>query len=171
MGTTFGSTVNPQIIAVPLGPFSLHDLKEKTIGHINFTDWNRFLKILGAYTCSYISGSFTGTLNGVSGTTGTITYRIIGKMAFISITTAITGPSSATTFTITGVPSVLTTATSQTITSLAVEDSGTNTTTASLITGTSTTWTLRLGIAGGTSVWSATGTKGILAQNFSFPLD
>lgn len=68
-----------------------------------------------ADTAQYLSGSFTGTLTGMSGsTTGTVSYRIVansagtGKLCTLYITSAITGTSNTTAMTMTGLPAACT---------------------------------------------------------------
>ena len=54
------------------------------------------------------SGSFTGTLTGMTAsTTGTVDYTIIGDIVTLSIASNITGTSNATTMTMTGMPADL----------------------------------------------------------------
>ena len=54
------------------------------------------------------AGSFTGTLTGMSAsTTGTYNYRIEGNQVTIYRGTALTGTSTATTFTMTGLPAAI----------------------------------------------------------------
>lgn len=55
-----------------------------------------------------VSGSFTGTLTGVSGTvTASVQYTISGRIASLAIPSALTGVSTATTCSITGLPAFL----------------------------------------------------------------
>jgi hypothetical protein len=68
----------------------------------------------GADTTTFASGSFTGTLTGMSGaTTGTVTYKIFanaagtGKLCVLSIGSSITGTSNTTAMTMTGLPAAV----------------------------------------------------------------
>lgn len=68
------------------------------------------------HVCPLLSGSFTGTLTGMSAsTTGTVQWRVTGQKATLFITAAITGTSNAATMTMTGLPATLTPTTNQII--------------------------------------------------------
>lgn len=165
MPSSIGQIINQYLFGVPMTPLKVVN------GAIEHMQWTNFLKILAAYTCSYSSGSFTGTLVGASGVTGTFQYRIIGNMAYITVPSNITAASGSNNFSITGIPTVLVTATSMVITGVAAEDNSAFSINTNLSTGTANTWTLGNQLTGGTTGWSTVGTKGILAQTFSFPLD
>ena len=52
------------------------------------------------------SGSFTGTLTGMTGaTTGTVLYETVGNLVYLYLTAGITGTSNTTSMTMTGLPS------------------------------------------------------------------
>jgi hypothetical protein len=75
------------------------------------TPWNsKRISDLGTPTTSgdaadYVTGSFTATLTGVSGTvTGTISYKRTGHLVTLYAASSITGTSTSTAFTITGLP-------------------------------------------------------------------
>lgn len=56
----------------------------------------------------YQTGSFTGTVTGYAAPpTGTIEYRVAGKIVTLFITTVITGTSNATSMTLTGMPAAI----------------------------------------------------------------
>lgn len=165
MPSSIGQIINQYLFGVPLQPLKVEN------GTVDHRQWTNFLKVLAAFTCSYTSGSFTATLNGASSVTGTINYRIIGNMAYIVIPSSIIGASGGTVFTILGIPTQLVTASSQTVAGIAVEDNSVLTNVANLTTGTANTWTLGKALSGGASGWTAANNKGILAQQFSFPLD
>jgi hypothetical protein len=171
MPSSLGQIINQYLFKVPQSPLKIEDNHGNLLGRLNLLDFQNFLKILAAWTCSYTEGTFTGTLVGASNVTGTFFYRIIGNMAFVTLLTAITGAGSTTGFQITGVPIQLQTTSSQTVVAVVCEDNSVVTNTTNLVTGTSSTWTLGKALTGGSASWTAANTKGILPQTFEFPLD
>ena len=62
----------------------------------------------GIISSQYISGTFTATLTGFSGSvTGTVRYLIKGNLVTLRVPSAISGTSDATGFTMTGIPAIV----------------------------------------------------------------
>lgn len=165
MTIKFGFTVNPDLITLPLRAPKVNP------HHIDEFDWMKYQKQLASVTPRYREGSFTGTIPGATNATGTIEYRIIGFIAFISIPSNITGAGSTTGFTVTGVPDILVTKTSYRVVAPLCEDNSVITNITNMVTGTSNTWTFGKALTGGVASWTAANTKGLIAQSgFWFPL-
>lgn len=123
------------------------------------------------------SGSFTLTLTGGSaGGTGTVNWRIIqGRLAVVTLYADLLETSNATTLTGTGVPAALQPNTTVMLSALAVRDGGVGAIGGQVsIPSASGTWTF--GNAAPTiassfpKAWTNTGSKGLLAQSFTYPL-
>lgn len=110
------------------------------------------------------TGSFTATSTGITGNpTATVTYRCDASATLCTLIfgTGITGLGSLTTFTLTGMPALLTPLQTQAYYTSA-EDATATTAATIIFTASSTTITLGKGSAlgAGTSGWTASGTKG-----------
>lgn len=123
---------------------------------------------------SRVTGSFTGTIaTGLTTTpTGTVAYAIgpDGKTAYVSFPT-ITGTASASiaSMTMTGVPAILTTSSSQRVWCATEDATGVPGSLTSLVTNTSTTWNFAQNV-NGSGGYTLSGTRGVLACETSFTL-
>jgi hypothetical protein len=114
------------------------------------------------------SGTFTGTLTGMSGsTTGAVNYTVTGNVCTIYVTSGITGTSNSTALTLTGIPSACQPANTQAGTCGLVEDSGHALLGAVSITGGTASFSLAVTsdvsnrVDFVTSAFTASGTKGL----------
>jgi hypothetical protein len=107
---------------------------------------------------SYITGTFTVTATGFSGTapSGTATYVIIGRQVTL-VLPALTGTSNATTFTITGIPAAIQTSVGQFCLVPAMNNNVWDVGLVSPVA--SGTWSLY--VNGGGTAWTASGSKGM----------
>lgn len=98
-----GSTVNPDLMAIPHFPPSIID------GQIAPQDWNDFILRLATVTANYREGSFVGTLHGCT-TSPTQTYLYIQMFNLVVVTPKgnLTANSNSTACTITGLPASIT---------------------------------------------------------------
>lgn len=140
-----------------------------------YRDTNNQIAIsLGGVTAGQIvQGTFTGTLSGASGATGTINYQRIGNMARLWAVNPITGASSSTAFSITGLPAIVSPA-NQYLTEVNInyqDNSAIAAAQAVVLTGTVTFLKLSAFNAASSSGWTAAGTKGIgTGWTISYPV-
>ena len=113
-----GSTVNPDLVAIP---FPVIRVENGAISHL---DWLNFIQKLSTVTANYQEGSFTGTLSGISGSSSQ-TYYYIRMFNFVYVTPLgnNTGASNTAGCAITGLPSSLRPARNQAF-SVLIESSG-----------------------------------------------
>lgn len=123
------------------------------------------------------TGSATGTPTGFSGSPGTctLTYTVLadGHTVYVTVGTGITGTSSATTFTITGLPSFLAPSVAQQGIPTFVRDAGANGTGNIQMNSGSSTITLANGSFFSSGNFTASGTKAFPnggAANFSYQI-
>lgn len=128
---------------------------------------------------SFQSGTFTGTLTGVTGTvTATLHYTIVNNICTVSLANAanFTGTSNATTLTITGLPAACQPATQDPFMLVFVLDNGVGTLAIAEIASGSGTITFGKAVVSGTTVgfsntgFTSTGTKGMDATVFTYSL-
>ena len=113
-----------------------------------------------------ISGSYTGTATGISGTpTSTIYYRVVGNIVHLRIDGGFTGTSDATSFTITGAPVAIRPDNGTGATMAHVVNNGSFEAGGSVAMGTNGTITVR---RLGASNWTASGTKALDATAMSY---
>jgi len=123
-----------------------------------------------------VSGSFTGTLSGMSsGTTGPINYNINGSLVTLSTLATIAGTSNAVGFTLTGLPAILIPTNVSPWAFCVLEDNSIGNTigAAQIAAGTGVVTFAKMS-AGTTSLtvnFTASGTKGLLAGwTFTYPI-
>lgn len=121
------------------------------------------------------TGTFTGTLTGMTGTTtGTVTYTISGKTC--TLTASITGTSNTTAMTMTGLPAVCQPASQRQFVPCNVEDNGANVAGHADVVPVSGTVTFGRGVVTGTALvnneagFTASGTKGLNVSSFTYSL-
>lgn len=151
--------------AVILGTdnFIYQSLVNANVGNVPATSPTKWgTPIFGA-----ASGTFVGTLQGcTTGPTATINWSRVGNLVTIDMPGGLTGISNASNCSITGLPSALTPARTQTFASANIEDNGTVSPVGVLRVTTASAITLGLGVGGGTS-FTASGTKGVFNGGFS----
>lgn len=157
------------ILSVPAGSSSAPSIvnRNETNTGVYFLTGSIGFAIQGASAGAVQQGSFTGTLTGMTGTvTGTVNWQRVGQIGMLWITSDITGTSNSSSMTMTGLPGSLqpsgkrfTSANSayedNTITDLAGSSSVTG--------GTITFYKYVSGTGINASVWSTSGTKGLMA--------
>lgn len=135
---------------------------------------NQIAIALGGVTAGQIAqGTFTGTLNGASGATGTINYQRVGNMVRLWATNPITGTGSTTSFTITGLPAViLPTNTYVTEVNLNYQDNSVIAAAIGVASGSGLSFQKLSAFNASSSVgWTAAGTKGIsTGWTMSYPI-
>lgn len=122
---------------------------------------------------SYVIGSFTGTLTGMSSaTTGTINYGTDLYNISLYINADINNTSNAPTLTITGVPALIQPATTHWLPFFNGRDSSSQTQCMLQISSASGTWTVGKGLVGTASfpgAFTNTGNKGVGVGSYSYP--
>jgi hypothetical protein len=145
---------------------------------------NGTVNVSGSYSINGVNqfqtGSFTGTLTGMSAaTTGTVFYRIVGNICTLFIKATIANTSNATTMTMTGLPPAVTPVTGWNVMT-AVTDASTFgvaaqaqvQSTNSIQFGKASTAALANSLVYSGIGFTASGTKGLLADwQISYPLD
>lgn len=112
------------------------------------------------------TGSFTATATGITGSpTGTAVWAKMGNVVILSLPAITANTSTAATFTLTGLPSEIQPTRTWNIPINFAEDNGAGTAGTAQINNASGTITLFKGIATTGSSWTASGNKGLLAQN------
>lgn len=165
MTIKFGQTVHYSLIKLPT-------IVPRTASgeSLDALDMHQFILQIASVTPSYQEGNFTAGTTGASGATGTIEFRLVSNLCFLTIPTAITGTGSTTGFTITGLPSLIQPGNSPTIVAPLCEDNNvvTNITNATF---SGSTIVFGKALTGGTTSWTAANTKGLLAQTLVYPLN
>lgn len=125
-----------------------------------------------------VTGNFTATLTGFTvNPTGTVNYRIIGKIAYLWTTASITGTSNSGALSLTGLPSILQPSSNHTVLAMFFADAGTSNNpafgTAAFTAASGTVVFGEMTPTGtSTSTFGTSGTKGLSnAWNTCYPLD